>query len=380
MHIPNGYKTPGQLLTKLIEERGWNQRVVAIILGVGESVINKIISGHRTVDAEMAVMFEAVFGIDADIFLELQKSYDLAKARIIAQPDPERATRAALFGGLPVADMIKRRWLEAEDIRDIQQVERSLVKFFGVHSINDIEILPHAAKKTRVATDATPSELAWIYRVQQIANEMMVGQCSEFSVRSALKKIEALLNAPDEIRKVPRILAECGIRYVIVEKIGSALIDGVCLWLDESSPVIGMALRFDRIDNFYFVLRHELEHVLRKHGRDAIILDTELEGERAGTGENIPEEERIANEAAANFGVTKQKLDRLISRKSPFFKETDLLGFARTVQVHPGIVVGRLQYATGRYDLFRHHLVKVRSKIAPSAMVDGWGDVAPVGF
>jgi len=35
------------------------------------------------------------------------------------------------------------------------------------------------------------------------------------------------------------------------------------LWLDDKSPVIALSMRFDRIDNFWFVLRHELEHVLR---------------------------------------------------------------------------------------------------------------------
>ncbi len=29
-----------------------------------------------------------------------------------------------------------------------------------------------------------------------------------------------------------------------------------------------MSLRFDRIDNFWFVLRHELEHVIQGHGRN----------------------------------------------------------------------------------------------------------------
>ena len=111
------YRTPGQLLAKLLDERGWNQRLVSIILNVGETVISKIISGQRPVDAEIALMFEGVFGIDADIFLELQKAYDLAKARIIAQPDPQRSTRASLFGNLPITEMIKRGWLRADDVR-----------------------------------------------------------------------------------------------------------------------------------------------------------------------------------------------------------------------------------------------------------------------
>jgi HTH-type transcriptional regulator/antitoxin HigA len=179
---------------------------------------------------------------------------------------------------------------------------------------------------------------------------------------------------------VPRILTESGIRFVIVESLTNAKIDGACLWLDDASPVIGMSMRFDRVDNFWFVLSHELAHVLEGHGKAAVMLDTELEGDRAGTGLEIPEEERVANRAASEFCVPQDKLDRFIARKAPFFAERDLIGFARTAGVHPGLVAGQLQRHVGRYDLFRKHLVKIRDKVTPGAMVDGWGDVAPVGL
>jgi HTH-type transcriptional regulator/antitoxin HigA len=188
------------------------------------------------------------------------------------------------------------------------------------------------------------------------------------------------LNAAEEARKVPRILAECGVRYVIVESLVSAKIDGVAFWLDANSPVIGMTLRHDRIDNFWFVLRHEIEHILQGHGFGSTMLDAELEGERAGIGPNISDDERVANDAAANFCVPQESLQRFIARKAPFFAERDILGFARTLRIHPGLVAGQLQHKTSRYDRFRNHLVKIRSTVAPSAMVDGWGDVAPVGI
>ncbi|MFX8692489.1 hypothetical protein ABTM44_18400, partial [Acinetobacter baumannii] len=72
--------------------------------------------------------------------------------------------------------------------------------------------------------------------------------------------------APEETRNVPRLLQEAGVRFVIVEGLPGSKIDGVCFWLDDKSPVIGMSLRFDRIDNFWFVLRHECAHVLHGHG------------------------------------------------------------------------------------------------------------------
>ncbi len=374
------YKTPGQLIEFLLAERGWTQRLLAVILGVDETGINKIIAGKKPVDAEMSILLSEVLEIPPEKFLDLQINYDLAKARIVARPDPGRATRAHLFGGLPVTEMIKRGWLVADGVRNVSQVESALVKFFGVNSINEIEILPHALKKTQTFKPATPAQLAWIYRVKEISSEMIVAKYSPASIRNSLDKLKNLLSSPEEARKVPRILAECGIRYVIVETLSSAKIDGVCFWLNDKSPVIGMSLRHDRIDNFWFVLRHEMEHVLRNHGRKTIMLDVELEGEQAGIGKNISEEERLANEAATDFCIPRERMDSFIARKSPFFYERDILGLANTLQIHPGLIAGQLQYRTGRYDRFRQHLVKIRSAVAPSAMVDGWGDVAPVGF
>lgn len=372
------FRTPGQLLAALLKERGWTQRVLAIVLELDEARVNKVVTDKRSVDAELAVALEDVFAVPAERFLQLQAEFDLARARITSRPDPRRARRAALYGGLPVNEMIKRGWLEAKDIRDLAKVEKELCRFFEVDEVDQIEVLPHAAKKTEVSAQATPAQLAWLYRVRQIASEMLVARYSAAALTKAIVQLQTLVRSAEEVRKVPRILAESGVRFAIVESLPGAKIDGACFWLDPQSPVVGMSLRHDRIDNFWFVLRHELEHVLQSHGQDRIILDIELEGERAG--QNAVElEERVANLAASEFCVPKKALDAFVARKAPFFSDVDLRGFAATLQVHPGLVAGQLQHRTGRYNLFRDHLVKVRSLIASSALVDGWGDVAPVG-
>lgn len=373
------FKTPGQLIQHLLDERGWTQRVLSIVLGADETGINKIITGKRAVDAEMALVLSELFNIEAERFLELQQAWDLAQARFVLTPDPARETRAHLFGKLPISDMIKRGWLDVDDLRNVPKVEAALIKFFGVSSVDEIEILPHAAKKTNVAEDVTPSQLAWLYRVRQMAEEMLVSRYSPTAVKNAIAKLKPLLASAEAARKVPRILQECGIRYVIVETLPGANIDGVCFWLDDVSPVIGMSLRYDRIDNYWFVLRHELEHVIQLHGRKTAMMDADLEGKKAGVGNDIAEEERIANQAAADFCVPTHSLESFIRRKSPIFAERDIIGFSRTMQVHPGLVAGQIRHRTDRWNLFSKHLVKIRSAVAPSAMVDGWGDVAPVG-
>ena len=102
------FRTPTQLIETLMRERGWTNRILAVVLGIDENSISRIVTGKRSIDAELALTLEDVFGVPAECFLGLQKSYDLAKARIAVRPDPQRATRAHLFSGLPVAEISSR--------------------------------------------------------------------------------------------------------------------------------------------------------------------------------------------------------------------------------------------------------------------------------
>ena len=367
------YRTPGTLISALLAERGWTQRVLGIVLGLADPVVAKMVNDKRAIDAETALKLSEVFKVAPEEFLYRQKDYELAVARFKVAADPGRATRATLFGDLPVADMIKRGWIDAA-MTDPKGVETELMRFFGVSSVDEIPVLPHAARKTDVASPASPAQIAWLYRVRQIAADMLTGRYSPSSARTAVQKLAGLRGGVDAIRHVPKILTECGIRFVLVERIGSAKIDGVCFWLDDFSPVVGMSMRFDRIDNFWFVLRHEMEHVIRRHGSGAAMMDSDLDAPAL----DVAEEEAVANAAASEFCVPTGQLEKFISRKSPFFAERDVIGFATTIKVHPGLVAGQIRRHTGQFNILHSHLVKVRHIVAPNAMVDGWGDVAPV--
>lgn len=372
-------RTPGQLLRSLLTHKGWTQEILATVLGVSPSMIARLATDRQPIDAPKAIAFAELFGVTPESFLELQKSYDLARAKIETRPDPERARRAHLYSKLPVGEMARRGWLNLDNVRDAKAVEKAVAAFFDTESPDDIPVLPHASKKTNVGEDVTGPQIAWLRRVRMMASTMLVKRYSDIALQRAIKKLQMLLLSAEEARHVPRILSECGVRFVVAETLESAKIDGVCFWLDARSPVVGMSMRYDRIDNFWFVLRHELEHVRRGHGREQAKVDSELEGERAGTGPDVGDEERVANQAASDFCVPSDLLRQFIARKAPIFPERDILGFAKTIGVHPGLVAGQLRHHTGRYDRFHHHLVKIRSVVTPGAMVDGWGDVAPLG-
>ena len=112
-------------------------------------------------------------------------------ARIVSRPDPMLATRASLFGELPVAEMIRRGWLKGvDDVRNVKGVEAALCKFFGVSSVDEIEILPHAAKKTDVFGPATPAQLAWLYRVKQLATDTPAAKYSRETLLDTISRFE----------------------------------------------------------------------------------------------------------------------------------------------------------------------------------------------
>lgn len=367
--VTHDVPTPGTFIREELEARNWLQRDLAYVLGIPEQAVNMIVSGKRGISAEMAKALGDAFGVSAELFANLQKIYDLSKAR---DPDPNIAKKARLQQTYPVREMIKRGWIVDADTT---LIEVQMATFFGVQSPDEIPLMAHAAKKTDY-DEVPPAQLAWLFRVRQIAREMVTPKYSETRLKDAIPMLSRMLSAPEEIRHVPRILAECGVRYVVVEALPGAKIDGVTTWDGKSTPIIGMSIKRDRIDNFWFVLRHECEHVLQKHGQDFPMIDADLDA--PDSAESISDQERVANLAASDFCVPKKEMNSYYARKAPYFSEREMIGFANRLQIHPGLVAGQLRRRLDRWDLFTKHLVKVRQIITASAVSDGWGQAAPV--
>ena len=72
---------PGEILKEEVEYRGISQRGLAQQMGVSYSVLNEILNSKRPVTTEYALMFEAVLGINAGIFINMQTDYNMQMAR-----------------------------------------------------------------------------------------------------------------------------------------------------------------------------------------------------------------------------------------------------------------------------------------------------------
>lgn len=359
---------PGEYLRDELEERGWTQEEFAEIIGKSFKQVNELLSGRAALTASMAQAIAAALGTSAEVWLGLENAYRLAQVEPVSN-DIER--RARLRGEFPVRDLQKRGWIPRTN--DIAMLERAVFGFYQIQSADEQAQMAFAAKRTSYGAPLTRIQQAILLRVRELAKHVQVATFTERKLRDCLDALRLLMHEPEAIRHVPRLLADAGVRFVVCEPFAGSKLDGICAWLDDKSPVIGMTLRLDRIDNFWFVLRHECEHILRGDGRDTgFVIDDEV---GAIPGADLPQMEHAANAAAEEFLVPPKKLEDFIDRVGPLFAKTRVVGFALTLGVHPGVVVGQLQRKLERWDLFRPLLVKVRHVLTPAALTDGYGHV-----
>lgn len=370
-HDPNAPRHPGQLLQKMLTERGWTHEELASITGRRRQTISAIVSGKSGVTPDMAIALGAAFENEPEEWLRWGAQYELSLAQTQTDKVPiERMARC--FRAAPIREMWKRGWIRETD--DPATLESELRVFFG-QSIGDQIVFPVASRRSASLDGMCLADKAWCFRARQLASVLQATRFSEASMGSVEKGIRKLAGFPKEAKRLAPFLATHGVRFVVVELIPGATMDGAAFWLDEESPVIAVSLRYDRIDSFWFTFMHEWFHI---RNRDSYSFDSNLliaNGGGVSIAEATDDAERIANESAANFLVPRDELESFARRLAPIFSKERIAQFANKVRIHPGIVVGQLQYrgALG-YSAHRDFLVKIRDAVREAALTDGFGD------
>ncbi|RPD90497.1 addiction module antidote protein, HigA family [Neisseria weixii] len=360
---------PGQILKAELTARNLTQSDLAEIIQRPSKTINQIISGKLGITPDTAMQLSQALGISAETWLNLQSRFQLSMLESDKYQDIP--LRAALYQNYPIKEMVKRGWISAG--KTFEELEQAVKKFFNLEQIDQLPQFQFSAKQNAAAyqQQISTTNLAWLFKVKQLANEQLTtGKFSQAGVKKAVEELSGLLRSAEEVRHVPKILSDCGIRLVFVESLPNSRLDAACFWLDNQKPVIGMSLRYDRIDNFWFTLRHELEHILNGDGKKQAVIDEDI-GIQAN---DLPEVERLANMAAADFCVPTAKLDSYIVRVGAYiFSERKIIAFSGVNEIHPGLVVGQLHNRTGKYQQLRKYLVPVRNFILNGSTYDGWG-------
>jgi HTH-type transcriptional regulator / antitoxin HigA len=306
--------------------RGWSQKQLADVLDLKEQQIQRYES-ERYAGVSLT-RYERILEV---LTVELQaKLSDVAAEP--AQTQPELELSSAL-----IREIRNRSWLEVEGrpphsemVEAIQAYIRSGLKLSKSRSFNR-QNLRHDSNFDETAL------FCWRARVLQVAYSMASRTKGRFNIAEIgwlqeLVQLSASKKGPiDGIN----FLRDKGIIVVIEPHLARTRLDGAAFLLSTGTPVVGMTLRHDRLDYFWFTLLHEVGHVFLhfNHGLESGFFDDlDVEG-----GEFEREADTFARSALIPDEIWK-------SAPARFSKAPDLVkDFATSQGIHVSIVAGRLR-------------------------------------
>jgi HTH-type transcriptional regulator / antitoxin HigA len=192
--------------------------------------------------------------------------------------------------------------------------------------------------------------LAWKARVTRRAENTIMSMGLEYRPLdiSWLLELVKLSETDDGPARAREFLLRKGIVLVAEPQIPGMKVDGAAFLVD-GTPVIGLTLRRDTIDNFWFTLMHEVGHVIL-HYRAGLAVgffdDTETV--------SLDEIENEANDFASNILIPEEKWKRSPARIAKTAEVVEK--FAKELRIHSAIVFGRLQKERGNYATFSNRI------------------------
>lgn len=248
-----------------------------------------------------------------------------------------------VWGQFPYKEMIKRKWFDLP--RGANPLER--VKDYFLHAAGPQFATVFHRKKMRSGN--VPNEyalLAWQARILERAQgKLLGGTVGVFELNDRwLPELVRLTNRTDGPRRARDLLAENGIILIVERHLPGSYLDGAAMLVAGETPVVGLTLRYDRLDNFWFVLMHELGHVFL-HLFDGLRFDF-FDEEGGNDGDAIEVE---ADKFALNALIPEALWDQCLSRFA--LSEEAVRIDAEAIGIDPSIIAGRIRKERGNYTI-----------------------------
>lgn len=334
-YLPDYAIHPGEYLEEILEARSMPKVDFARRCGLTPKTVSQIVNQKVAFSPEVALQFETVLGVSADIWMGLLSSYQLQESR---EKELRKLEKAQEWGmKFPTRDLRRLGIIGRKDSKG--EWVRQLLEFFNVSSPESWQRvqMEHAVAFRKSPTlKASPHAIATWLRLAEIqAERISTRQFDGTVLRKSISSIKQLTVQDVEVfePRIVRLCADAGVAVVFVPELESTRISGVTKWLSPDKALIGLTLRYKTDDHFWFTLFHEIGHLVL-HGKRNVFIDTISDGETV--------EEKEANEFASNTLVPRKAYSAFVSRGK--FYEADILRFANEVGIAPGIVVGMLQH------------------------------------
>lgn len=190
---------------------------------------------------------------------------------------------------------------------------------------------------------------AWQARAIALADEQelppyTLGSLTEDDIRY-LVSLSAFDGGP---LLAQEFLEKHGVPLIILKHLPRTYLDGACFKLPSGRPVIGMTLRHDRLDNFWFTLVHELGHLFFHLGEDNFAFFDETDTNHDRNEFNDPKEKE-ANNFALKMLIPENEWKLWRRRNREIVSKDEIYLFANRLDISPSVVAGRLRWETGDY-------------------------------
>ncbi|WP_411386543.1 ImmA/IrrE family metallo-endopeptidase [Pseudomonas sp. MPB03] len=318
-----------------MNEKGLRQADLVRYFGT-RSRVSEVLARKRPLTVPMIKALSIGLGISAEVLIGLE------------QIEQKKDSNTIDWSKFPIKEMITRGWIKTTSEKTKQSAEeivKTFIKSMGLQTEN-------AAFRRTLSGDAitqttTYTLHAWLARVIQRSREDANSR-PKYNANiindAFIKRLTKLSTSNSGPKLAVDLIKEQGIAVIIEPQLKGTMLDGAALMDTDGTPIIALTLRYDRLDNFWFTLTHELAHIW-KHIKspDEVILD---DLEHSSDDKREAEANRIARDAF---------IPRSLWRSSDAYlspSRESIVNFSRELKIHPAIVAGRLRKETGNFNQF----------------------------
>ncbi|MDA3938281.1 MAG: ImmA/IrrE family metallo-endopeptidase [Spirochaetia bacterium] len=306
-----------------------------------KSRVSEVLNRKRSLSLSMIRKLNQELGIPAEV--------------LIAEPGkgiPEDI-EGVDWKRFPVVELVKNGWIDfAGSIQSAKENSEELIRGFFSQADFSLQNYSIFFRKS-LRSDKTIDEYglaAWYAKV-------LIDQ-NNIPIENKYKEKVLDNNFFDELRMLSffdkgpvlaqEYLLKFGIKLLVVPHLKGILIDGAVFFNSEMDPVIGLTLRYDRLDYFWFTLFHELAHLaLHLKNNDDYFFD-DLSGKK-----DLTDIEKEADSYAEEMLIKNTVWQKFYKK---YLSEEDIKDFARKERISPSIFAGRIQKERDDYSHFRNLL------------------------
>jgi len=323
--------------------KGLSQRQLADAIGLKEQQIQRY-EAEEYASANLPRLAEVAKALGLNIS-------EVAEFKPTSQKPLDVDKDDLAWDQFPIKEMYLRNWFKgfSGSLEEARANAEELVKEFVTDSL-DSPVQAFARQRVRLGGVVNwYALLAWQCRIIDLAKKKGKEVVSKYKQKAItnewLNELAHISIEKDGPQKAVNYLQDSGIRLVIEPHLPQTHLDGAAILLSDGSPIIGMTLRFDRLDNFWFVLFHELVHIMKhlhKGDVESIFDDLDVEAEDI---------EQEADEQAGEILVPEDKWNTALARY--LRSEDSIKDFAQELHIHPAIVAGRIRKEANNYIILK---------------------------